>query len=252
MENDALFKTLLNLPGVEILEVRVNREGHCLIRVESVGDRTRCHICGKEIHHSYGYDRDIKLRHWPIFDRESYIVLRPKRYQCLRCHGRPTTTERLSWYEPKRPHTKAYEERILLLLINSTVEDVSLKEGIGYDAVSGVMASHIDAEIDWQEVKGLKVIGIDEISLKKGHKDFVTIVTALVGTQMRILGVLGDRKKATVKAFFSGIPKRIRKTLRTVCCDMYDGFVNAAKEVFGSKVKVVADRFHVAKLYRGG
>lgn len=31
---------------------------------------------------------------------------------------------------------------------------------------------------------------------------------------------------------------------------MYDGFVNAAKEVFGNKVKVVIDRFHVAKLYR--
>ena len=31
---------------------------------------------------------------------------------------------------------------------------------------------------------------------------------------------------------------------------MYDGFINAAKEVFGNKVKVVIDRFHVAKLYR--
>ena len=30
---------------------------------------------------------------------------------------------------------------------------------------------------------------------------------------------------------------------------MYDGFVNAAKEVFGKKV-IVIDRFHVAKLYR--
>lgn len=31
---------------------------------------------------------------------------------------------------------------------------------------------------------------------------------------------------------------------------MYDGFINAAKEVFGDKVKVVIDRFHVAKQYR--
>lgn len=31
---------------------------------------------------------------------------------------------------------------------------------------------------------------------------------------------------------------------------MYDGFINAAKEVFGDKIKVVIDRFHVAKLYR--
>jgi hypothetical protein len=33
---------------------------------------------------------------------------------------------------------------------------------------------------------------------------------------------------------------------------MYEGFVNAAKEVFGKRVKIVRDRFHVAKLYRSG
>lgn len=33
---------------------------------------------------------------------------------------------------------------------------------------------------------------------------------------------------------------------------MYDGFIYAAKEVFGKRVKIVIDRFHVAKLYRGG
>jgi len=32
---------------------------------------------------------------------------------------------------------------------------------------------------------------------------------------------------------------------------MYDGFINPVKEVFGSKVKIVIDRFHVAKNYRG-
>ncbi len=33
---------------------------------------------------------------------------------------------------------------------------------------------------------------------------------------------------------------------------MYDGFVNAAIEVLGKRVKVVNDRFHVSKLYRSG
>jgi transposase len=32
---------------------------------------------------------------------------------------------------------------------------------------------------------------------------------------------------------------------------MYDGFINAAKEVFGSKTNIIIDRFHVAKNYRG-
>ena len=33
---------------------------------------------------------------------------------------------------------------------------------------------------------------------------------------------------------------------------MYEGFVNATKEVLGKRVKIVIDRFHVAKLYRSG
>jgi transposase len=44
----------------------------------------------------------------------------------------------------------------------------------------------------------------------------------------------------------------IRDTVEAVCADMYDGYINAAKEVFGKKVRIVADRFHVAKLYRKG
>jgi hypothetical protein len=33
---------------------------------------------------------------------------------------------------------------------------------------------------------------------------------------------------------------------------MYDGFVKAAKEVFGDKVQSIIDRLHVAQWYRKG
>jgi len=136
--------------------------------------------------------------------------------------------------------------------VNSTVEDVSIKEDVGYEAIMGIIDRYISTEVNWKAIQRLYVIGIDEIALKKGHKDFVTIVTMRVGNETRILAVLKDRKKDTVKAFFSRIPTRLRKTVRAVCSDMYDGFINAAKEVFGDKVKIIIDRFHVAKLYRKG
>ncbi len=252
MINDHLFESMLNLPEVKITSVRIDQSGHCIIEVESLGESTVCHGCGHTINKRYGHGREIKLRHLSIFGRETYLVIRPKRYQCLRCLGHPTTTERCSWYEPQSPHTKAYEERMVLLLVNSTVEDVSRKEGLGYDAVLGIIERYVDAQVDWKAIKRLDVIGIDEISLKKGHQDFVAIVTARVDDEVRLLAVLEDRKKATVKAFFASIPKRLRKTIKVVCSDMYEGFVNAAKEVLGHKVKVVIDRFHVAKGYREG
>ncbi len=47
-------------------------------------------------------------------------------------------------------------------------------------------------------------------------------------------------------------PKRLKKTILAVCSDLYEGYINAAKEVFGANVIIVVDRFHSAKLYRNG
>jgi transposase len=129
---------------------------------------------------------------------------------------------------------------------------VAIKEELGYEAVMGILDRHIAHAIDWETVSRIEVLGLDEIALKKGHRDFVPIVTGRYQSQTRILGVLADRKKATVKAFLKGMPRRVRHTIQAVCSDMYEGFVNAAKEVLGKRVKLVIDRFHVAKLYRSG
>jgi transposase len=129
------------------------------------------------------------------------------------------------------------------------VSDVSIKENLGYEAVRGIIDRYIAKEVDWGTIKKLEVIGLDEIALTKGHKNFATVVTSRIGQETVILGVLKDRKKETVKEFLMSIPKQLRKQVRVVCSDMYDGFINAAKEVFGKRIQVVIDRFHVAKLY---
>ena len=136
-------------------------------------------------------------------------------------------------------------------LVNSTVMDVSIKEGIGYEAVMGIIERQVSPEVDWSDFEDLEIIGVDEIALKKGHRDFVTIISVgLRNGKRRVIGVLENRKKETVRKFFSSIPKHLRKTVRVFCTDLYEGFINAAKEFFGRKIRIVADRFHVANLYR--
>ena len=246
-----LFEIALDIPGVEIEKVETNKKGDIIITVKSTVVGTICHKCGRRITKPYGSGREITLRHLPILGRNVYIRIRPARYQCPYCDGNPTTTQKLPWYDERSPHTRAYEEHVLLELISSTVEDVAIKKGLGYEAVMGIINRRIDAQVNWKEIERLDVIGIDEISLRKGHKNFVTIVTARIGEKIIILAVLKDRTKATVKRFLSNIPKRLRRKVKAICSDMYEGFINAAKEVFGNKV-VVVDRFHVAKLYRKG
>lgn len=142
---------------------------------------------------------------------------------------------------------------MLLSLVNSTLVDVSIKAGLGYEAVQGIIDRRVSEKVEWKECKDVEPVGIDEIAAKQGHQDFFTIVTTRLATgALRVLGVLEGREKATVKKFFSSIPKELRKTLRVVCSAMYEGYMNAVKEVLGKGVQIVVDRFHVAKVYRKG
>ena len=78
----------------------------------------------------------------------------------------------------------------------------------------------------------------------------MTIITSRIEKEVRVLAILKDRKKETIVEFFKSIPKSLRKTITSVCSDLYDGFINSAKEVLGEEIRIVVDRFHVAKLYR--
>ena len=138
----------------------------------------------------HGHDREICLKHLPVFGRDTYVIIQPPRYQCLECYRKPTTTQQAPWYVRRSIHTIAYEKHVLLQLIGSTVEEVSITEGIGYEAVMGIVRRHVQTEVDWNDIDSLEQLGLDEIALKKGHKDFVTIVSARIGNEIMILAVL--------------------------------------------------------------
>ena len=68
------------------------------------------------------------------------------------------------------------------------------------------MERNISDRVDWSKITSIGVLGLDEIALKKGHRDFVVIVTARKHRRVIILAVLADRKKDTVIDFLRSIP----------------------------------------------
>jgi len=242
----------LAIPDVRVLKTEFNQSGDLVITVESTKAETRCRKCGRGIGKFHGHGNWMTVRYLPVFGRACYLRYRPRRYQCLECDEHPTTTEHLDWHEPGSPHAASYDRYLLLQLVNSTIEDVSIKEQASYDSVLGALERLIATEVDWSQYSHLGTLGLDEIALKKGHRDFVVIVTArLADGQVVLLGVLADRRKETVAKFLRSIPEPLKNTIHTACCDMYEGYLEALREDL-PKVRVVIDRFHVAKTYREG
>jgi hypothetical protein len=68
---------------------------------------------------------------------------------------------------------------------------------------------HVETEVNWDEYAHLGLIGIDEVALKKGHCDYVAIVTtSWRGVGSGCLGCwrIGRRKRS--RRFWRRFPSR--------------------------------------------
>ena len=241
--------SILGLSGITVERAEIKNSGEFIITVKSTNKEIKCKKCNNATD-PHGYGRIIRLRHLPVFGHKTYIEISPARGICKNCDDHPTTTQNHDCYDSRSGYTKAYEQQILMLLVNSTISDVSIKEDLGYKAIEAIIDRYIDSEVNWNDFDRIGLLGIDEISLKKGYKDYVTLITSKTAGGVKIISIIKGREKAEVKKFLMSIPKNLKETIDAVCTDMYDGFINAAKEALGTSIPVIADRYHVSKLYR--
>ncbi len=244
-----LTPELLGLSDIMITDICETRDGSIYVSVKSTQTETLCRHC-KSPTELYGYGCTLTLRHLSILGREVYIKIKPPRGICKRCDDHPTTTQTLNWFQRNGHHTKPYDDYLMLQLIGSTQSDVAKKENLTEEILQGVIDRYQLDEFDWKTIKRIGLLGIDEIAKKKGHKDYVTLITSRHKGVNKILGVIQGKEKASIKAFLRTIPKKKRKTITAVCVDLCDNYINATKEVLDKDIPIVADRFHVAKLYR--
>ncbi len=239
----------LDIVDVNVLSVEF-RGGGYHIKLESSLEYAYCRQCGQRITALHEREDWVKVQHRPILDRAVLLYYRPKRYRCPDCEGGPTTTQRLSWHVPNRPHTVAYDRYRLRMLVNSTLEDVTHQAPVSYDSMVGVLERCVAKAVEWNRYSYWHVLGLDEIALKKGQRDYGVIVsTRQKDGTLAVLGVRGDRSEATVQAFLDSIPARLRDTMTTTCCDLYDSYLQACRASLPD-TRLVIDRFHVSRLYR--
>ena len=239
---------LLNLPDTKVTGCKIV-DDKIYIDVDSTTDEVKCRQCGGTTR-SKGRAELREIRHLPMNGLECYLCIKAKRGICDKCDNTPTTNQRLKWYDYSSRYTKAYLDYLMLLLVNSTLEDVAVKESLSADTIGRILDNQVSQNVEWNNFSRLGLIGVDEIAIRKGYNDYLTIITSRYKDKVRIVGVLKGREKLPLKAFLKQIPYRLKKTIEGVCCDMNEGYINAVLEGLKNKVPVIIDRFHVAKKYR--
>lgn len=186
---------LLGLSDIEIEKVQIDKNNEIIIYVKSTKPLIECRSCGKPTK-PYGKGQTLRLRHLPILGKKTIIVITPPRGRCEDCDNNPTTTQTLDWHDRNAHYTKAYEQHILLSLVHSTIVDVSIKEDVSESAVQHIVDKHISEKVNWKDIKKIGLLGVDEISLKKGYQDYLTVITRKADNEIKILAVLGYPLKA--------------------------------------------------------
>lgn len=233
---------LLDTPSVQVTGYRKLAD-RVEVFVELEKNSATCPQCGVRSTRKHS-KKPIPVRDLPCFGRPVYLMLPRRRFKCRHCDQ--PFTEHLPFVEFRTSFTKRYEQYVYQQCKERSFTAVESAEGISDTAIAKIYEAHAS---DHRQARGrpkpIRVLGIDEISTRKGHRHFVCVIADI--DRKQVIEVLENRLKDTVSAYLRGLPESVKKSLRYVSMDMWEGYYQAVVEALPKRVKVVVDRFHVMK-----
>ena len=244
---EVVDETLTELLGIATLVVRmyaIRREGEqevlhlwCAHR-EEIALCTHCGSLSTAVHQ----EEHRCIRHLDVWGKRTFLHFMARRFQCEHC-GR-AFTEELPFVDTHRRQSKAFEKHVHQSCLASTCKAVAIREGLSHWTSKEIFNRWAALKKSCSVAGATRVLGIDEISLKKRHKQFVLVISDIVGKC--ILAVLPDREKKTLEHWMDTLSPQERKSIRFVSIDMWAPYHQAARNKL-PHAKVVVDRFHVMK-----
>ena len=169
------------------------------------------------------------------------LIYCPKEIVCP-THGR--AQEQIPWADSFA--RISYRLEFLILVYSQLMTQKAAAEVLHLppSTFSDILHRTIDRVRDGHRIRGLKAIGIDEVSYQKGHK-YITVVYDL--ERACVLWVGKGKARVTIDRFFKEQLSDFQKRqIRWASCDMSETFIGAIK-AHCPNAKLVLDRFHIVK-----
>lgn len=240
MRMETYIRKSLGMKAHWVTEVTETEEGWVAQVDRLENRRLRCGHCGGETKVTRGRRRERRWRDLSLRDKAFWIVYRPFRVLCPRCGLR---VERVPWARKWERVTQALAQAIALLAKKLSFKEVAEYFGLDWKMVATVVKRVVEEGLKLRKVKTLHILGIDEVSRKKGHR-YLTLVYDLERGKLLWVGL--DRKQETLDEFFGWLGKRKARTLQAICLDMWAPYL-ASVQHHAPQAILVFDRFHVVQ-----
>jgi transposase len=248
MATTATVEIQVDVPaGVTIGEYERIGQGHAFHVSWELPDRCRCDTCKREMPlQRIDKDKFLVIRDLELWGQPSFFVYQEVQHRCP-CGHRQSLIPPFKRRDVK--YTFRFEEYVLTSLIGSTAEDVAQRLGISAETVERIVQNIIEdsraKKID--PARKFERLGMDEISLRKGHKGYATILTDLSNpAKVEILALSKGRDEAAGNACLDRLSPEQRLAVHFHHTDMSPAFLKACATLLPNS-KSVIDRFHVAK-----
>ena len=241
MSRENNLTDLLGIQGWKVKKEEIEiGDKEVVIPIERLpGEGYQCSRCGEKYFFYYDRMPKRKVRDFPICGRKCYLEFRSVRVECSNC--REVVVEKLDWIEPFQRLTLRYEKYIARLCEILPVKDVSELEGLNKDTVYRVDRKWLKIRCEKREMRTVRYLGIDEISIKKGHK-YATMFYDL--ERREVIGMVKGRKQRKVSSFFRKWGKEKCKRVEAICMDLWSAYLNSVR-IYCKKAVVVFDKFHI-------
>lgn len=203
-----------------------------------------CPECGTLATRIHDYPEQRHVHDAPLRGSKVLLVFDVHRLRCDHCHH--VFTLRFRDIVTDCTYTKRLSREISDPERKQDVQTLSRLYRIGYKTVESILLKASEAKMAQRRDAPVvvKQLGIDEISNRKGQGDYLLVLTDL--ERRIVLDILPDRQKATLIQWLQNPTAGIDLSLlEAAATDLWSHYRDAVVAVFGDRVKLVADRFHV-------
>jgi transposase len=236
----SLLKMLLGMKPIIVTGFEIV-DGGLVIDVKPRWLRIRCAGCGRRCGQ---YDRqpERRWRHLDFGGVQVWLRYARRRGRCQRCG---IAVERVPWSADTRSRfTAAFEDAVAYMTQRCDKTSVQEAMRIGWQTVGAIIERVIGRRQPDDRLDGLRHIGVDELSYRKGHRYITLVVNHDTGMPVWA----ADGKSAdTLMSFFDELgPERCQR-IEAVSMDMSQAYISAVRGKV-PQAQIVFDRFHVQAL----
>jgi transposase len=238
----SVWRMLLGIERAVVEDVRVELETVVVSVRPGSREKHRCGVCGRRCPRE---DSGEGRRRWRALDLGTTFAYLEADAPRVYCKHHRVVVAAVPWARHDSRFTVAFEDQCCWLAVNTSKKAVAELMRVTWRTV-GSICERVAAEQVAQRdlLAGLKRVGIDDFSHRKGHRYLTVVVDHDTG---RLVWAAPGRDRKTVEKFLDLLGAKRCEQIELVSCDMAESIASAVGERCPNAVRCV-DPFHVIQL----